>query len=82
MPIETNPSNLSIEEWANKFPIDELEDFEELAKIAPFVKTIIRGWKFFKNLRAKIFLKSLGKIIGDQSEEQKEKFEKVLLSNS
>ena len=80
MPIETNPSNLSIEEWANKFPIDELGDFEDLAKIMPYVKYIIGGWKFIKNLRAKVFLKSLGKIIGDQSEEEKEKFRKILQS--
>lgn len=62
--------------------VDELpDDFDELAKLIPYLKVTWKAYKFVQQKRIVLFLKAMNETSGGANSKDKEKFSKYINSN-
>jgi len=76
------PAEQSYANWIDNEDIQDLTDgVSDLAEYAPYIKYVVGAYKWYRTWRAKSFIRTLGKVAGNFSDEQRKNFERVIKSD-
>jgi len=83
MPGELAPPNSAFGEWIEGLDLPELVgDFADLAEYAPYVRSAVGAYKWFRLQRFKHFLNSLGKSVEALPDAKKNQFRAIITSEA